>query len=116
VQRESIRAWNGRREDAVFIDSGVSQDPASERVLVPSPEAERVRCPLRDIDFIHMPTTRLKDCTPRSPERPCPLGHGRSLRASIRLLAQRQTGFWVAHFGARLAFPPQFAGSAATAR
>ena len=47
-QLESIRAWNGHREDAVFVDSGVSLDPAPERVLVPSCELERVRCPKRN--------------------------------------------------------------------
>ena len=47
-RRESIRAWNGHREDADFVDSGVSQDPAPERVLIPSRELERVRCPRRD--------------------------------------------------------------------
>ena len=47
-QNESIRAWNGRREDAVFVDSGVSQDPAPERVLVPPRKPRRVRCPLLD--------------------------------------------------------------------
>ena len=41
--RVSIRAWNGHREDAVFVDSGVSQDPAQERVLVPSREPGSVR-------------------------------------------------------------------------
>jgi hypothetical protein len=35
-QNESIRAWNGHRDDAVFVDSGVSQDPAPKRVFVPS--------------------------------------------------------------------------------
>ena len=35
-QSESIRAWNGHRDDAVFVDSGVSLDPTPERVLVPS--------------------------------------------------------------------------------
>ena len=34
--------------DAVFVDSGVSLDPAPERVLVPSRELERVRCPRLD--------------------------------------------------------------------
>jgi hypothetical protein len=47
-QSESIRAWNGHREDAVFVDSGVSQDPSPERLLVPSREPERVRCPRRN--------------------------------------------------------------------
>jgi hypothetical protein len=54
-QRESIRAWNGHREDAVFVDSGVSQDPAPERVLVPSRELGRVRCPLLDRLFFKCP-------------------------------------------------------------
>jgi hypothetical protein len=44
-QRVSIRAWNGHRKDAVLVDSGVSLDPAPERVLVPSREPGRVRCP-----------------------------------------------------------------------
>ena len=47
-QRESIRAWNGHREDAVFVDSGVSLDPVPERVLMPSKELGKVRCPRRD--------------------------------------------------------------------
>ena len=47
-QRESIRAWNGHREDAVLVDSGVSLDPAPERVWCPSRKPERVRCPRRD--------------------------------------------------------------------
>jgi hypothetical protein len=54
-QRESIRAWNGHREDAVFVDSGVSLDPAPERVLIPSRESERVRCPLLDRLFFKCP-------------------------------------------------------------
>src|SRR5450759_1860337 len=46
-QLESIRAWNDHRKDAVFVDSGVSLDPAPERVLIPSREPGRVRCPRR---------------------------------------------------------------------
>src|SRR5450759_3450453 len=54
-QLESIRAWNGHRKDAVFVDSGVSLDPAPERVLVPSRECERVRCPRLDRLFFKCP-------------------------------------------------------------
>ena len=59
-QRESIRAWNGPREDAVFVDSGVSLDPAPERVWVPSCELERVRCPRSASACFPMPTTRFR--------------------------------------------------------
>jgi hypothetical protein len=48
-----------------LVDSGVSLDPALERVLVPSCELERVRCPLLDRLSFKKPTTRLRDCTPR---------------------------------------------------
>ena len=63
-QLESIRAWNGHREDAVFVDSGVSLDPALERVLIPPREPRRVRCPRRN----RLPSNahgETQDCTPR---------------------------------------------------
>ena len=58
-QLESIRAWNGHREDAVFVDSGVSLDPAPERVLVPSRKPKESDA-LVGIGFLQMPTTRLR--------------------------------------------------------
>ena len=83
-----IRAWNGHREDAVFVDSGVSLVPAPERVLVPSWKPGRVRCPRRVRRFFKCPRRHSELCASTRPEPP-----GRSGRRygdeDVRLAGRR---------------------------